>query len=497
MRAPDSDGGPVNEVSLGNYTFTERGATFSSTGWVLYDTNAIGTTVSPGVDTQLWTQFNGAGSFVWGNGLSNSGNIINVDIAPTGGLTFSSTQLTLASYVAGSGLLLNSGVLNVISGNAAIVVNSDDVTFTLGTGNDSSLSVTGTGLVLNRTTLATNLQGAGLSDVAGVLNVNANNGLVINSDNVQVDPLLAGNGLTFSAGVIDINVSNGVKIVGDVVQVDFTNVASGLVGGTSSGLTASAGTLTVMVDGTSIIKNGLGQLSSVSNADVLAGSGLSASAGSVNIIASNSGILVNPDSIGLSMSVTTDSSLSLVTDGLNLNRTTLANSLKGNGLTSSTGVLNINLVKGVTFSNDGLFADASTILTTVGLTNSLVATNSTIQAALTAFDNKLSTIGAQEMVSYSNSVTGTFPKGINLPVNATGVFTFPSASDGVPTVFINGAYVRPNSATSSVAYFSTNGGTTGTQTVEVGSTLYLNPFYLDFKLDSTDIVTVDYLTRVS
>ena len=63
-RAGDSDGDPGNEVSLGNYTFVERGTTYSSTGWVLYDTNATGATVSPGVDTQLWTQFNGAGTHI-------------------------------------------------------------------------------------------------------------------------------------------------------------------------------------------------------------------------------------------------------------------------------------------------------------------------------------------------------------------------------------------------------------------------------------------------
>ena len=128
----------------------------------------------------------------------------------------------------------------------------------------------------------------------------------------------------------------------------------------------------------------------------------------------------------------------------------------------------------------------------------MIATNSTIQSALTAIDQRLSTVGAQAMVSYLNSVTGTFLKTINLPVDTLGGFTFSSASDGIPTIFINGAYVRPNAATaSSSAYFSTNGGTTGTNTVEVGSVLYLNPFYLDFRLDNTDVVTVDYLTRVS
>jgi drug/metabolite transporter superfamily protein YnfA len=78
-RASDSNGSTTystegSNVSLGNYTFIETGLTFSATGWVLYSTNATGATISPGVNTQLWTQFSGAGSFTWGNGLQSAGS---------------------------------------------------------------------------------------------------------------------------------------------------------------------------------------------------------------------------------------------------------------------------------------------------------------------------------------------------------------------------------------------------------------------------------------
>ena len=56
--------------------------------------------------------------------------------------------------------------------------------------------------------------------------------------------------------------------------------------------------------------------------------------------------------------------------------------------------------------------------------------------------------------------------------------------------------MKTNSATSSSpAYFSTDGGVTGTTTVGTSSVLYLNPFVLGFKLDPTDDIVVHYLTK--
>jgi len=74
------------------------------------------------------------------------------------------------------------------------------------------------------------------------LDVNVSNGLIINADNVEIDPLVAGNGLTFSSGIIDL-----------------------VWGGTTTGLTFSVNdAIGVVVDGTTIQINGSGQLTSVS-----------------------------------------------------------------------------------------------------------------------------------------------------------------------------------------------------------------------------------------
>lgn len=429
-RASDSDGDPGNEVSLGNYTFVERGATYSSTGWILYDTNATGATVSPGNDTQLWTQFNGAGSFIWGDGLTNTGNNIYVDIDPSGGLTFSSTKLTLASYLAGNGLTLTSGVLNVGAANG-ITVGADTVG-------------------INYSEAAIGLEGNGLTAAGGKINIVGGTAIGVNPDNIYVkfDPTTI---------AIDPNGALTVISAGDAI-LDITPGA-GISGNQLSGPTAS-----------------------------------------LNIILTTNGGLTFSGSGGTGSSIQVEYGTvaqQLAGQGLVNNGTTidLEQTIAGSGLTYSAGVINILLAKGVTFSGDYLFSDAGTILITAGLTAVGVATNSTVQQALTAIDNALNGVGAQQEIAINNNPTGTFLKSVNAPFNMIG-FTFSTASDGPPHLYINGVYVKTSSATSSsAAYFSTDGGSTGNANVLASSALFLNANILGFKVDPTDDIVVHYLSK--
>ena len=725
-RASDSNGDPANEVSLGNYTFVERGATFSSTGWVLYDTNATGATVSPGNDTQLWTQFNGAGNFIWGDGLTNTGNTINIDLSPNGGLTFSSTQLTLANYVAGNGLTLTNGILDVGAGTgisvAADTISIANTSVTAGTyGSASSVSQVTfnaqgqataatsvaisipSGQVSNFTSSVTGLVGAGtgisVSNSGGAATVSiANTGVAagsygaagsVNSFSVNAQgqltsvatqsisitsgqvsnftasvqglatQVIAGTGINVSSvgGFATVSIANttvtantygnaatvpsvtfnaqGQAIAATAVSISITsgqvsNFTASVQGlsiasvNAGTGLTVSqvGGVATVSIANTGVAAgsygaagsvnsfsvNAQGQLTSVATqsisitsgqvsnftasvqglsiASVNASTGLTVStvggvatfsiantgvtsgsygaAGSINTFSVNAqGQLTTVATQSISITsgqvsnftasvsglVKAGTGITIITAGgggatVSISNTTVTANTYGaadtvpsvtfnaqgqaiaatavsisitsgqvNNFTSSVSGLvkagsginvtsgsggatvSVSLVKGVTFSGNSLFSDAGTILTTSILPITNIATNSTVQSALSAIDSYLSNVGAQTELSIANSPTGTFLKTVNAPVNALG-YTFSTASDGAPHVYINGLYVKTNSATSSSpAYFSTDGGVTGTTTVGTSSVLYLNPFVLGFKLDPTDDIVVHYLTK--
>jgi hypothetical protein len=74
-RASDFDGSPANEVSGGAFTFVEQGANSGGHGFVvIFDGNIV-----IGTDNIPFTQFSGAGQLIGGNGISISGNTINID----------------------------------------------------------------------------------------------------------------------------------------------------------------------------------------------------------------------------------------------------------------------------------------------------------------------------------------------------------------------------------------------------------------------------------
>ena len=77
VRASDSNGtADTGELSPGTFTFVEEGTVNSDKGFVI-STNG---TIIVGSTAIAWTQFSGAGSFVAGDGLSQSGNTINVNV---------------------------------------------------------------------------------------------------------------------------------------------------------------------------------------------------------------------------------------------------------------------------------------------------------------------------------------------------------------------------------------------------------------------------------
>ena len=77
VRASDSNGtADTGELSPGTFTFVEEGTINSDKGFVI-STNG---TITVGSTAIAWTQFSGAGSFIAGDGLSQVGNQINVNV---------------------------------------------------------------------------------------------------------------------------------------------------------------------------------------------------------------------------------------------------------------------------------------------------------------------------------------------------------------------------------------------------------------------------------
>lgn len=76
-RSSDANGtADTGELKPGTFTFVEEGSTHSDKGFVV-STNG---TITIGSTSIAWTQFSGAGSFTAGDGLSQSGNTINVNV---------------------------------------------------------------------------------------------------------------------------------------------------------------------------------------------------------------------------------------------------------------------------------------------------------------------------------------------------------------------------------------------------------------------------------
>jgi hypothetical protein len=123
IRSADADNSPNGEVTSGMFTFVESGSTNQNTGFVLTTTNPI----VLGTTGLIFTVFTTAGAITAGAGLSKTGDTLDVNV--TGGIEIVADTLQLATTIAGNGLTLSSGVLNIGAGTG-IVSNADTVALT-------------------------------------------------------------------------------------------------------------------------------------------------------------------------------------------------------------------------------------------------------------------------------------------------------------------------------------------------------------------------------
>lgn len=98
-RATDFDSDA--EVTAGAFTFVTEGTTNADSGWVLSTNDAIVIGGASGT-TLVFAQFSGAGQITAGNGLTKSGNTLDVGSTGGGSLTISADSINLTSGIIGT-----------------------------------------------------------------------------------------------------------------------------------------------------------------------------------------------------------------------------------------------------------------------------------------------------------------------------------------------------------------------------------------------------------
>lgn len=209
FRGEDQDGTPANEVSVGNYVFVTTGATYGGTGWVVVGT---GDTLILNVDDIEWVQFNSAAAYIAGDGIDITGQLVSVNLAANSGLFVDSFGLKVDSTIAGNGLTLTSGVLDLDVENGLSISNGKVVLGGTLTGN-TSLDFSNTQFIISGET----------SEII----IGANNGgVILNGEDVEViagydfvtnTPLSGG-----AVGLFSRSTGGGITLEAGSGTVDYT-----------------------------------------------------------------------------------------------------------------------------------------------------------------------------------------------------------------------------------------------------------------------------------
>jgi hypothetical protein len=249
-----ADFSPTTPNTTGSLVFIEDGTNYHDTQWVMT------TYPDPVIDTDAndWTQFAGAGTYVWRDGIDATGMTVDVKVlAPitisggigSGGvvmLDYSRLFQLVANVfdvdsgeLAGTGLEVGpsidtySGPLRIAAAAAgngltggsgfplAVLANPTNASITVGVAGVSvrynaaaALTVGASGLAVNST-----IAGGGLTWAAGVVAVGAGDGITVNADDVAVNN---GNNLGFDgSALVTLGVSSWVS--GDSGTVSNVN----------------------------------------------------------------------------------------------------------------------------------------------------------------------------------------------------------------------------------------------------------------------------------
>jgi hypothetical protein len=115
-RSLDADtGGVGGDITSGMFTFVEEGGTNADSGWVMTTDGVISIGTSPIV----FTQFSGAGQINAGNGLTKTGNTIDV-VGTSQRITVLADSIDIASTYVGQGSIRTLGKSAAAGGTGAV-----------------------------------------------------------------------------------------------------------------------------------------------------------------------------------------------------------------------------------------------------------------------------------------------------------------------------------------------------------------------------------------
>ena len=140
-----------------------------------------------------------------------------------------------------------------------------------------------------------------------------------------------------------------------------------------------------------------------------------------------------------------------------------------------------------------------TTLYETGTVSSTASINTSIDDRLTDFITKLSSdfsnLKNQEVVNLSYNVNQLYSESLNQHSDILGV-TFSTPSDGKISIYINGVYLMLGTSSNDISYMSFDNGATTQDYIVEGSKLYINPYLLTYDLDTYDVITLSYLTKL-
>jgi hypothetical protein len=216
-RSSDANGtADTGELKPGTFTFVEEGTTNSDKGFVV-STNG---TITIDATAIAWTQFSGAGSFTAGDGLSQSGNTINVNVV-AGRTEITSDAVDIASTYVGQTSITTLGTITTG------VWNGTDVAVADGGSGASDAAGARTNLGIKTTAGAVTTSTSTLARIAS-------QGCAASASGTSTTTVTH-NFNTLDVSVQIVEVASGATVIGDVVRANADTVTVTLLGSIALG----------------------------------------------------------------------------------------------------------------------------------------------------------------------------------------------------------------------------------------------------------------------